>query len=294
MDLRNVETYLRVAELKSFTKAAKELNYAQSTVTMQIQQLEKELGYRLFDRIGKTVSLTQPGEDFLQYAYTLLRTFENAKTLDRDPTKLRGTLRVGVLESLLFAAMLDLLPDFRSAFPNAELQLKMDQTTELVQQLKENRLDMVYLSADLNTDPDLQCCYRRREELVFLCAPDHPAAKKTLKELWNYEFVVTERTGICYGRLLELAAKHDAVLRTCVEVDSTVAIIDAVQRGLGIGFLPQYAVQKQLKTGRLVRLETNRPPQYYYSQILCHKQHWMSPLMEGMIRIITQNRQPSL
>lgn len=290
MDLRNVETYLRVAELKSFTKAAKELNFAQSTVTMQVQQLEKELGYRLFDRIGKTVALTQPGEAFLQHAYTLLRTFENAKTLDQDPSKLQGTLRVGVLESLLFSTMLELLPDFCKAFPNAELKLKMGQTTELVQQLKENRLDMVYLSADLNTDNDLQCCYRRREELVFLCAPDRRAEGKYL---WEHEFVVTERSGVCYGRLLALAAKEDAVLHTCVEVDSTVAIIDAVQRGLGLGFLPQYAVQKQLETGTLVKVETNCPPQYYYSQILCHKRHWMSPLMEGMIRIITQNRQPS-
>lgn len=290
MDLRNVETYLRVAELKSFTKAAKELNFAQSTVTMQIQQLEKELGYRLFDRIGKTVDLTQPGEAFLQHAYTLLRTFENAKNLDQDPAKLGGTLRVGVLESLLFGTMLELLPRFREAFPNAELQLKMGQTTELVQQLKENRLDLVYLSADLNTDDELQCCYRRREELVFVCSPKDPSEGQSL---WEREFVVTERSGVCYGRLLALAAKEDAVLRTCVEVDSTVAIIDAVQRGLGLGFLPQYAVQKQLATGTLVKLEKNCPPQYYYSQILCHKRHWMSPLMEGMIQIITENRQPS-
>lgn len=289
MDLRNVETYLQVAELKSFTKAAKELNFAQSTVTMQIQQLEKELGYRLFDRIGKTVTLTQPGEAFLQHAYTLLRTFENAKNLDQDPARLRGTLRVGVLESLLFGTMLELLPQFREEFPNAELQLKMGQTTELVQQLKENRLDMVYLSADLNTDAELQCCYRRREEMVFVCAPEKSINGKSL---WEHEFVVTERSGVCYGRLLALAAKEDAVLHTCVEVDSTVAIIDAVQRGLGLGFLPQYAVQKQLEMGSLFRLETSCTPQYYYSQILCHKRHWMSPLMEGMIRIITQNRQP--
>ena len=242
------------------------------------------------DRIGRTVALTQPGEAFLQYAYTLLRTFENAKDLDQDPASLSGTLRVGVLESLLFGTMLELLPRFREVFPKAELQLKMGQTTELIQQLKENRLDMVYLSADLNTDNELQCCYRRREEMVFVCAPEQLVEGKSL---WEHEFVVTERSGVCYGRLLSLAARDEAVLHTCVEVDSTVAIIDAVQRGLGIGFLPQYAVQKQIETGSLVKLETNCPPQHYYSQILCHKRHWMSPLMEGMIRIITQNRQPS-
>ena len=196
---------------------------------------------------------------------------------------------MGVLESLLFGTMLELLPAFREAFPNAELQLKMGQTTELVQQLKENRLDMVYLSADLNTDPDLRCCYRRREELVFLCAPDHPATGKPIQALWEHEFVITERSGICYGRLLELAANQDAVLRTCVEVDSTVAIIEAVRQGLGLAFLPRYAVRRQLEEGSIVTVETD-VPQYYYSQILCHKNHWISPLMEGVIQMITQKR----
>ena len=68
MDIKSIRTFVRVAELKSFTKAANEMNYVQSTVTMQIKQLEKELGYPLFDRIGKKVSLTLNGMQFLSYA----------------------------------------------------------------------------------------------------------------------------------------------------------------------------------------------------------------------------------
>ncbi|ERI77966.1 LysR family transcriptional regulator [[Clostridium] symbiosum] len=64
MNIRSLQTFIRVVELKSFTKAACELNYVQSTVTMQIQQLEKELGYPLFDRIGKKIALTSYGENF--------------------------------------------------------------------------------------------------------------------------------------------------------------------------------------------------------------------------------------
>ncbi len=64
MDIKNIETFLHVAELENFTKAAEELSYAQSTVTTQIQQLERELGFPLFDRVGKHVSLTQLGEKF--------------------------------------------------------------------------------------------------------------------------------------------------------------------------------------------------------------------------------------
>ena len=280
-----------VYQEKSFTKAAAELSYAQSTVTTQIQQLEKELGYQLFDRIGKTVSLTALGEEFLQYAYEMQRTVDKAMNLDKDPTHLHGTLRLGVLESLLFGTIPEVLASFRSRYPNVQLQLKMGQTTELVQQLKENRLDMVYLSGMENTDSDLTCCYSRREELVFFCASDHPAASaKTVKELMEYDFVITERSGICYGRLQELAARCDCALRACVEVDSTVVICNAVEQGLGIAFLPKYALRQQLEEGRLQVIRTDLPPQYYYSQILCHKRRWISPFMEGMIKMIEQKR----
>ena len=68
MEVRNLVTFLKVTELKSFSRAAEALDYSQSAVTVQIQQLERELGVQLFDRIGKTVSITQYGKDFVSYA----------------------------------------------------------------------------------------------------------------------------------------------------------------------------------------------------------------------------------
>ena len=113
MDIRNIQTFIRVAELKSFTKAADELNYVQSTVTMQIQQLEKELGYPLFDRIGKKVSLTSLGMEFLTYAYEILHAVEKAETLGRNSDNAHGILRLGVSESILFGVLADFLPAFK-------------------------------------------------------------------------------------------------------------------------------------------------------------------------------------
>lgn len=293
MDFRNIETFLRAAELGSFTAAAQELNYVQSTVTMQIQQLERELGYPLFDRMGRKISLTSMGERFLSYARQLAHTVDLALQLDRDPAELPGTLRVGILESLLFGHMLELLPRLKAKFPNLNLQLKMGQAAELLLQLKQNRLDMVYLSADLNTDPNLQCCCRREEQLVFLSSAAHPLAKQKnipMKTLLTHDFMVTEHSGICYGRLQELAARHDALLRTSVEVDSTVAITALIQNHMSLAFLPAYAVQKQLREGSLRQLDVELEPQIYYSQVLCHKSRWISPFMSGLIDLIRERK----
>jgi DNA-binding transcriptional LysR family regulator len=289
MDIRNVQTFIRVAELGSFTQVARELNYVQSTVTMQIQQLERELGYPLFDRIGKKVSLTALGTEFLAYAYEITHLVQQAGRLGQESTDLRGTLRVGVLESLLFGPLTALLPTFRAAHPNIDLQLKMGQTSELLRELKENKLDMVYLSADLNTDPDLRCCYRRREERVFVAAPSHPLAGRenvAPSELFTYDFIVTERGGICYGRLRELAAQHNVLLRDAVEVDSTAVITELVAKGMGLAFLPAYAVAGAIADGKVVRVDADVPPQTYYSQILCHKSRWMSPFMTGLVEAV--------
>lgn len=289
MDIRNIKTFVRVAELQSFTKAAEELGYVQSTVTMQIQQLEKELNYPLFDRIGKKVSLTSLGQEYLSCAYEILDVVEKTKNLGREPEMLQGTLRVGVLESLLFGVLMELLPAFREKYKNVSIQLKMGESAELLQQLKQNQLDMVYISSDLNTDPDLQCCCKRQERLAFLCAPTHPVAqekKLPLDKILAHDLVATEHKGICYTRLRQLAAGHNARIRDSVEVDSTVVVIDMVKKGMGLGFLPEYAVSKQLQEGSLVKVDVDIPEQTLYSQVLCHKGRWISPFMTGFIDMV--------
>lgn len=292
MDIRNVQTFIRVAELGSFTKAANELSYVQSTVTMQIQQLERELGFPLFDRIGKRVSLTDMGQDFLGYAYEITRVMQEVSNLGKDEKDMSGTLRVGVLESLLFSNMLKILPGFKDTYKNLNLQLKMGQASELLQQLKQNRLDMVYLSAGLNNDPDLLCYYKRREQLIFVSGPAHRVAQQrniSVKELLAYDFIVTEHSGICYGRLQELAQQYNTALHASVELDSTVAIANLLQENMALAFLPEYSVRKQLEERRLIQVDVAIEPQIYYSQILCHKNRWVSPFMTRLIAEIKKN-----
>ena len=123
MDLRTLQTFLKAADLESFTKAAAELNYVQSTVTTQIQQLERELGFPLFDRIGKRIFLTPLGKEFRPYAENILSMLQQSYSLDCSPQDMQGTLRFGVLESLLFARMVHLLPRYQELFHNIDIQI---------------------------------------------------------------------------------------------------------------------------------------------------------------------------
>lgn len=104
MEVRNLVTFLKVTELKSFSRAAEALDYSQSAVTVQIQQLERELGVQLFDRIGKTVSITQYGKDFVSYARDVVSAIARASAFASADSELSGTVRVGTLNSLLTAS----------------------------------------------------------------------------------------------------------------------------------------------------------------------------------------------
>lgn len=90
MELRNINTFLHIAELHSFSRTARQLGYSQSAVSSQIAQLEAELGAPLFDRVGKTVRLTGAGETFLGYARTLLATVEQAQAALQLPSRSAG------------------------------------------------------------------------------------------------------------------------------------------------------------------------------------------------------------
>lgn len=293
MDIRNVKTFVRVAELKSFTKAAEKLNYVQSTVTAQIKQLEKELGYSLFDRIGKKISLTVMGERFLSIAYELLKVSEKAENLNVDSSEIKGVLRVGVSESLLISVFNELIPEFKAKFKNIDLRIRSGHTVDLLEQLKQNNLDLLFVSKVKNADPDLKCYYARKENSVFVSGTDYEKNNGkiiSIDNIFKHNFIITEREGMYYSVLSKLAAERNASVKDWIEVDNILVIIELVKKGLGIGFLPEYLVSNEIEKGNLKKLHVGTSTENYYSQILCHKDRWVTPFMLELIDMLKKTR----
>ncbi|MDR1509465.1 MAG: LysR family transcriptional regulator [Synergistaceae bacterium] len=294
MDMRNIRTFLRVVDLESFTKAAEELNYAQSTVTTQILQMERELGFSLFDRLGKKIYLSSLGREFLTYANDISHIMLQVGILGKSENEMTGTLRVGVLESLLFHTMLDVIQEYNERYPNIYVEIKMGQVSELMELLKQNQLDMIYISGNLIEDSRLHCCYlhccyKREERIIFVTSPWHALAVKKLAPLadvLSYPLIVTERSGTCYSKLSELATAHDLELRHFLMIDNTKAIAELLRKGVGVSFLPEYSVRRHIENGELAGVDADIEPQIYHSQILYHKSKWIAPYTEGLIAII--------
>lgn len=206
MELRNIVTFLQAAEKENFTHAANSLGYSQSTVTVQIKQLETELGYQLFDRVGNRISLTPRGEEFRYYANQLVSISQQIKLIPmREPENLHGTLRIGILESLFFHILLPLLPDYHKRFPNITIQAKTGSSEELFSLLRHNELDVIFTLGQKSMARDCVRAYARESRICFTAAASSPYAsgeELRFEDVCRMPLILTERNSV-YRRALE-------------------------------------------------------------------------------------------
>lgn len=290
MDFKYIDTFLTVANLKNITHAAKKLNYAQSTVTAQIQQLEAELGFSLFDRIGKHIYLTPYGQEFLSYAMQLSRTMQQAQIIALNPGNMHGTLRLGIIESLFFSVFIDILPVFREKYPNIELQIQMGGSDKLSSLLYEDKIDVLYTAGPLNMNPHFSNFYKRKEDLIFVASEGHELWSRenvSLADIFSYEFIVTEGSGVCYKMLSRLAAYGSYTLKYSIMLDNLNAISTLLKKYPGLSFLPEYAVAEDIRQGYFRKIQVSEMGWLpYYTQILCHRDRWISPYVADFMKII--------
>ena len=156
MEIRNLITFTKVAETQSLSKAAKALGYAQSTVTMQMQQLEQELGTQLYERVGKQIRITQTGQEFLSYAGAIVRMSEEALMVGRQKdAAVSGSLRLGIL-SPLSPAVGSAIARYLQSYPQVDLEVQTVQNPDdLLSRLRHNEIDLALTLDTLYTDADL-------------------------------------------------------------------------------------------------------------------------------------------
>lgn len=290
MELRNIVTFLQAAEKENFTHAANSLGYSQSTVTVQIKQLETELGYQLFDRVGNRISLTPRGEEFRYYANQLVSISQQIKLIPmREPENLHGTLRIGILESLFFHILLPLLPDYHKRFPNITIQTKTGSSEELFSLLRHNELDVIFTLGQKSMTRDCVRAYARESRICFTAAASSPYAsgeELRFEDVCKMPLILTERNSVYRRALEQAAALRDIEVSPVLEVDSTSAITSLVKIGLGVSLLPDYVVSPLEKCGEAVVLYVPDCSIRLWQQIFYHKNKWVTPQMSGLIDAI--------
>ncbi|MCZ8517211.1 LysR family transcriptional regulator [Paenibacillus filicis] len=287
MDLTYFQTFREVAFHQSFTKAAVELGYAQSSVTMQIQKLEQLYGVRLFERYGKGLRLTSAGEELMKITVQMLNLFQQSKeilTLQGG-----GTLTIGTIDSLASYYLPSLIQTIREKYPTLTIRLQPDCEASIIEKVKEGEFDIGLLLENKPSDPVLQWRKIREEPLVLIASPDHPLSTLpiiNLDQLYDLEWIMTEAS--CnYRIMLEKVLREQSVpYKIGLELGNPEAIKRCLMSGSGISLLPRMVVHEEILREELVVLPFIHPEIRLDLQMVLHPKKWISHSLKDFMEML--------
>ena len=286
MDLRGLQIFIEVADTRSFTRAAENLGYSQPTISFQIKQLEKELGFPLFDRIGHTVNLTEAGARVLTYAQEICHMAKDMAQSGLQPNTPQGSVRLGMADSLCMPLISARFAAFRQEFPLVSLKVITAGTKDLFRLLDHNEVDLVCTLDNHIYDTDYVIAQEETVGAHFVVSPQNLLAGKdivTVEELVAQPFLLTEK-GMSYRRLFdEWLAQQSLEVQPVLEMGSADQLCDLVAKNLGVSLLPDYVTEQAVKNGRVVRLNLPDCPVKLWKQLLYRKDKWVSPPMEAIM-----------
>lgn len=289
MEIRNLITFVRIAEVKNFSKSAEQLGYSQSAVTMQIKQLEDELHTQLFERIGKQVRLTQAGERLLPYALHILNLIRKAENLEQEPEFISGKLRIGTCESYVISVLPPVIMELSKICPHVEISIHTALVPDLFQMLRQNDIDILFFMDQRIYFPEWVKVSEKPEKIFFVASSNSALAGKkhiSIERLLREPLYLTEK-GISYRYAMEqsLAAKGYE-LHPFLEVGNTDVITRFLLKNKGISFLPEYVVRDYLKDGRLTVLDTECDEIVMWSQLVYHQNKYVTPQMNLFLKLM--------
>lgn len=292
MEIRHLQTFVTIAELGSFTKAAEYLGYAQSTITSHIQILENELGDTLFDRLGKKIILTNVGKELLPYARKMLNVYKDIKNITADPKCVSGDLVIGAGESLSVYRLGKILKEYKKNYPKVNIILKNSTCSDLRRRLYSGEMDIIFTIEPEIMDKDLIVKKLKDEVMVIIGEPgaDFEFLNSSSENQEAKENIIFSEKGCSFRISFENYLKNKNInYFNPLEFASVEATKKCVMNSLGISILPLYAVKNEVEEGKLKILELMEPFEKYSTQLSYHKNKSISVAMSRFIEITLKN-----
>ncbi|MGY3766021.1 LysR family transcriptional regulator [Vagococcus vulneris] len=291
MELTQLESFIKVAQLLSFSQAAEFLGYSQSAVTVHIQQLEKEMDVKLFERIGRKVYLSEAGNIFLPNAFAILTQVDIAKQSVELISEPKGELRLGTIESLSVVILPNILLELSRRYPSITVLVITGTTEELIQRLKNHEIDCIYTLDFPVYGEEWIKVFEKHERSVFVGSKEiaHTLNNEvTLKELIEQPFILTQR-GASYRRELEsMLSSEKLTLQPKLEIANTEIILNLLTRGYGLSFLPEFIIQDHLKQDTIQIIDYPVPDSLIQMQLFYHLNKQVSQVMKVFFELIKE------
>lgn len=278
LTLRQLKVFESVARHLSYSRAADELHLTQPAVSMQIKQLEANISLPLFEQLGKRIYLTDAGRELYQYSRSISQQLADMEVaLDELKGMERGKLNISVVTTANYFAP-HLLAKFCQRYKGVTVSLNVSNRETVLKQLSDNLIDLAIMGQppeDLDIDSESFI----ENPLVVIAPPDHPLCKEQnipVNRLAKEVFLVRESGSGTRGAMERFFAAHEVKINKGMEADTTEAIKQAVQAGMGLGIMSQHTAELELETNRLKILDVQGFPIIRYWHVVNRKNKRLS------------------
>ena len=289
MELKNLITFTHVAELGSFTKAAEQLGYSQSTISFQIKQLEEELGCLLFERINHTITLTERGHDLVSYAHQVRALTDQFKEGLSASRELSGHLHIVTPDSVCDDMINTNYIDFHNQYPNISIKFTTADTLAMFDMLDHNEADIIITLDSHSYNKDYVIAKEEPLSMHFVASSNSKFAGKQklkIKDIINEPFILTEY-GQGYRRVLDKElAKKSLEITPVLEIGRTDIITTIVSKSNMISYLPDFVTKDLIESGELCYLDVRDMNIEIWKQLIYHKDKWISKTLKTVIDYI--------
>lgn len=294
MDLRYLEIFCKVVELKSFSKAASELFLTQPTISNHIKALEDEAGIQLLDRLGRNVLPTKAGEILYGYAKEIVKLKSNAvQELNKFMGNVKGSLIIGGSTIPGEYILPGYIAQFKKAHPDVTVTLRLGDTQDITDMVMDGSIEMGVIGSKAD-DRRIDCREFLKDELALVASARHFKGIKNqidIKDFKKLPFIMREK-GSGSRRALEETLKKNGVnmdeLNIAAEVGSTEAVKQSVRAGIGVSFLSLFAVKDEMprKTLRKISIKGFYVSRHFY--IATDKARATSPICQSFIKTLSR------
>ena len=292
MELRNLITFIHVAELGSFTKAAEILGYSQSTVSFQIKQLEDELNCLLFERINHTITLTERGHELVSYSHQIRTLTDELKESLEEDKESRGHIHIVTPDSVCEEMINRNYIDFHEKYPSISVKFTTADTTVMFDMLDHNEADVIVTLDSHSYHKDYIIAKEQPLSMHFVANSKSKFAKVrnlSIKDIINEPFVLTEY-GQGYRKVFDKElAKKSLEITPILEIGRTDMITSLITQGDMISFLPDFVTKEMVESGKLCYLDVCDMNTEIWNQLIYHKNKWMSKALKTLVNYIIEN-----
>jgi len=249
MDFDQLETFLEVARLSSFSRAAEKRFRTQPAISSQIRSLEEEVGARLLDRSGGKVSVTASGKLFLRFAEEILESRKAMMTAVAETERVpRGEIVVGANEGTCLHVLPEVFAEFKKQYPDVNVNIQRSDYAKILESVIDNSVDFGVVSLPVS-DNRLTVVLVHRDELVIIAPPGHPLAKQksaTIADAAKYPLIMP-KAGHTRDALEELLHERRLKPRYTMELDSSELLKRFVAADAGVGFIARSNVAEDVR-----------------------------------------------